>query len=70
MLWLIGSKVGVIIAPRIKAPTTANFRYLESILGVTIPILAKKKAKSGVSKQRPREKSSLTISETKFPTLI
>ena len=58
------------IAARMNAPTKANRRYLERSRAFTIPILERKKITAGISKQRPVAKRSLSISETKFPTLI
>ena len=46
--WLMGSNVGVIIAPRIKAITTAYRRFLDKNSEVTTPILDRKNRTTGV----------------------
>jgi len=63
MVWLIGSKVGVMTAARMKATTMAYFLYLESHWGVTTPILAKKKITNGSSKTKPTVKRRVVTTE-------
>ena len=57
-LWVIGSKVGVIRAARIKATIIAVLRLVESHLALRIPILARKVVITGISKTRPMASSS------------
>lgn len=59
--WLMGSNVGVIIAPRIKAITTAYRRFLDKNSEVTTPILDRKNRTTGVSNIMPIQNNSVII---------
>ena len=59
----MGSKVGVMMAARMKAKIIAGFRLSESHFGVIIPILDRKVVTTGISKTRPMASSSLVTIE-------
>ncbi len=59
----MGSKVGVIMAARMKADIMAIFLLLASHLEVIIPNLARKVVTTGISKASPIASSSLDTIE-------